>query len=270
MQTMVKLRAYRKIAWMMITIAAAPYLSAGAWAAERVISAPQSIVVFPLDAGAAVTDSRIVSELNAFLKDGLAANPRYRSVTFSERLPAVQRLVLLQSDKKTATQGPFATDAAAIGRAGMLAKAMSADVYVVGSIDRYAFDASVGTADVSGKAKLYDGRTGRFIREVPFQSHAVKPASETGASETKVRSAAVNDAGRKLVKGITGDEYQEPRPVTTTMVAAEKSSKKSSWIPALLLALGVGVLLGGSGGGSSSGGGTTSAAGVDNPPPPPF
>lgn len=257
------------MAWLMITIVAIPYLSAGAMAATRAESVPQSIVVFPLDAGAAVTDSRVVSELNAFLKDGLSANPRYRSVTFSERLPAVQRLVSLQPDKRTATQGPFASDEAAIGRAGMLARAMSADVYVVGSIDRYAFDASVGTADVSGKAKLYDGRTGRFIRDVPFQSHAVKPASETGASETKVRRAAVNDAGRKLVKGITGDEYQEPRPVTTTMVAAEKSSKKSSWIPALLLALGVGVLLGGSGGGSSSGGGgSTSPAATDGDAPP--
>ena len=267
MQTIVKLRAYRYLAWLMISIVATPYLSSGAWAAQRGQSVPQAVVVFPLDSGAAVADSKVVPELSAFLRDGLSVSPRYRVVAFSERLPAVQRLVSLQPDKRTATQGPFATDDAAVGRAVMLAKTMSADVLLVGVVDKYEFNSGAGTADVAGKIRLFDGRTGRSLKEVPFQGHGVKPAGETGVSEARVRNAAVEDAGRNLVKGITGDEYQQPKPIQTTIVKAGKSNR-ASWIPALLISLGVGLLLGGSGG--SSGGGTAPATGgTDNPPPPP-
>ena len=253
----------------MISIVAVPYLSSAAMAAQRGASSPQSIVLFPLDAGAAVTDSKVVPELNAFLRDGLSVSQRYRAVAFSERLPAVQRLVSLQPDKKTATQGPFASDEAAVGRAVMLTKAMSADILVVGSVDRYRFDSGTGTADIAGKAKLFDGRTGRPLREIPFEGHAVRPAGETGVNEAKVRNAAIEDAGRKLIKGITGDEYQAPRPIQTTIVKAQKSSKKL-WIPALLISLGVGLLLSGSrGSDGSGGGGTVPATDGDTPPPPP-
>lgn len=267
MQTMVKLRAYRYLAWLMISIVAVPYLSAGAFAAQRVESVPQSIVVFPLDSGAGVGDSKVVPELNSFLRDGLSVSPRYRTVAFSERLPAVQRLVSLQPDKKTATRGPFAADEAAIGRAVMLAKAMSADILIVGSVDRYVFNGTAGTADVTGKVRLLDGRVGRAIRDIPFEGHAVRAAGDTGVGEAKVRTAAIEDAGRKLIKGITGDEYQAPQPIRTTIVKSEKSSKKS-WIPALMLSLGVGLLLSGSGGGS--GGSGTAPVTDDTPPAPPF
>lgn len=255
----------------MISIVATPYLSAGAMAAQRPESVPQSIVVFPLDTTAAVNDATVVQGLNAFLRDGLSATPRYRTVVFSERLPAVQRLVSLQPDKKNSVQGPFASDEAAVGRAVTLAKAMSADILVVGSIDKYDFDAVIGTADVTGKVQLFDGRSGRLVKEIPYQGHAIRRAGETGVSEAKVRDAAITDAGRKLVKGITGEEYLEPKPapITTTIVRAEKSSKKS-WIPALLLSLGVGLLLGGSGGHGGGGGTAPATDGGDTPPAPPF
>ena len=268
MQTMVRLRAYRYLAWLLISIVAVPYLSAGAMAAQRVEVVPQSMVVFPFDEGTAISDGKVVPGLNAFLGDGLSNSPKYRAVAFSERLPAIQRLVSLQPDKKNSIHGPFAVDEAAVSRAVMLAKPMSADILVVGSVDKYAFNATIGTADISGKVRLLDGKTGRSLREIPFQGHAIRPAGEAGVSEAKVRDAAITNAGRNLVKGITGEEYQELAKPVTTIVKAEKSSKKS-WVPALLISLGIGLLLGGSGGGSDSGGGTAPPTDENPPPPPP-
>lgn len=251
----------------MISIVAVPYLSAGAWAAQREEGALQSIVVFPLDTGAAVNDAKVVSGVNALLRDGLSASSRYRAVAFSERLPAVQRLVSLEPDKKSAVQGPFASDQTAINRAVMLAKAMSADILVVGSVDKYQFSAGIGTADISGRVQLFDGRTGRALKEIPFQGHAIRPAGETGVSEAKIRDAAIDDAGRKLVKAITGEEYQGPR---ITIVKVEKSGKKS-WIPALLISLAAGLLIGvlAAGSGSDSGGTVPASSDTELPPPPP-
>ena len=266
METMVRLGSARRIAWVLVTAMMVPYLSVAAFAAPKPASPARSMVVFPLEGGAGAANSQIANELTGMLSDALSNYPSYRVLVYSERLPAVQRLVTLQPDKKDVTAGPFSTDEAAVGRAVVLGKAMLADVLIVGSIGNYVFDDKAGTADVTMSAEVLDGTSGKSIQEITVTGRGVGRQSRLeGASETSVRRDALKDVVRKAMKAITGEEYLEPKQGPAPVIRSEK--KKSSWIPILLLSLGVGILLGGSG----RGGGTpANTGGTDNPPPPPL
>ncbi len=267
MGMMVRLRALKCLAWLVASITAVPYLSVAALAARRENVPVQSMVLFPMDTDDNVANTQIAADLNAFLGDGFSAQRKYRVVLYSERLPAVQRLVSLQPDKKAITAGPFSTDSVALGRAVALGKVMLADMLVVGSVDRYEFNQDRGTALITVKAQVLDAKTGKPVPpRIVVTGSAVKPADMEGVNQATIRQEAVKDAGRKLIKEITGEEYQAP---ATPVIVTKKKSSKKSWITMLLLSLGVGLLLGGSGGGTSDGG-TAPNGGTEPPPPPPF
>lgn len=262
MQTMVRLRAARYLALLMVSTVAIPYLACGALAARPSESVVQTVVVFPLDDATTAGNPEVVADLDAFLGEGLAVCERYRVVTYSERLPAIQRLVAMQPEKKADTVGPFSTDPVAIRRAAMLGKAMAADLLVVGALNKYAFDEEKATAEVTVGIDVLDGPTGNIIEAIAVTGRANKPAASATATEASIAAEAVNDAGRKIIEEITGEEYRDPGEMRAALHGKKKSKK--SWIPMLLLSIGVGLLLGGSGGG----GGSESTP--DSPPDPPL
>ena len=265
MEVMARLRSAKYTAWLLLSIFVVPYISCGAAAAQRSDATVQTVVLFPLDDLTGNTNSRIAAELDAFLRESLAAYHGYKVVVYSDRLPAVQRLVAMQPDKTSATEGPFSTDSVAISRASMLGQAMSADLVIVGSVKEYAFAAQEGTAKIAAEVEVLQGDTGRSIMTAKVTGQAVKPADAEGVSEARLASEAVRDAGGKIFREITGEEYTEP---AKPKIAGAKEKKRKSWVPMLLLSLGLGLLLGGSGGSTSSSGGS-SASGLDNPPNPP-
>lgn len=267
MEMMVRLRTARRIAWLLASAIAIPYLSIPVMAAPQVATPVRSVVLFPLETAEGIGNAQLGAELNTALKDALSSYQGYRVLVYTDKLPAVQRLVAMQPDKKALTTGPFSEDEAAVSRAVTLGKAMLADLIVVGSADKYVFNDKDGTADLSLSLQVFDGATGKSVQTVAVTGRGVgKPQRMEGVSEAAVMRDAVKDTVRKTMKAITGEEYLEPRQGQAPVIESKKRSK-ASWIPILLLSLGVGVLLGGSGG---HGGTSAPATGdTERPPGPP-
>lgn len=265
MYTMCKFRSARSLAWLLVSIVAMPYLASGAAAATIGGAVTQSVVVFPIDAAEGTAVRQVASDLTEYLGNGLSASSRYQVVSYSDRLPAIQRLVTLQPDKKAASTGPFSVDANSVSNAVMLAKSMSADVLIVGSVNEYKVSENPAAADVKGSVEVIDGKTGKSLRTIALEGHAVNPVGTEGVNEARLRRDAVRDAGNRVIRQMTGMDYQEPVASQIPVVTAKKKSK-TSWIPLLLLSLGAGLLLGNSGGSDNGG---TPDDGFEPPPDPP-
>lgn len=270
MDMMVRLRTARRLAWLLASAISIPSLSVYAMAAPRVAPpAAKSVVVFPMESAESVTNTQVATELDSLLRDALSTYPSYKVVIFNDRLPAVQRLVATQPDKKTLTSGPFTTDRAGVDRAIALGRAMSADLLVIGTVERYVFNDKAGTADITVNVQLIDGTTGKRVTTAPVAGRGVgKTTQMEGVSEAAVRSDAVKDAVRNVMKAVTGTEYNQPVQSSAPVASMGSKKSKSAWVPLLILSLGVGVLLGGSGG--HSGGSPADTGGTENPPPPPL
>lgn len=276
MQLMTWLRAARGIAWFMVSIAMLPYLASGAVAAgEQTVKAHVlTVLLFPLDSSSDKNGPQVASDLSDFIRDGISAGKSFRVIEYSQRLPAVRRLVAMQPDNTGIAMGPFSSNAASISKAVSIGAATSADLVVVGSIDTYTFDAA-GKAEVMATIQVVDGVTGKSIRTTAVTGKAVKSANEP-VDEASLMEAAVKDAGKKIVADITGADYSEvaPPPVTADNNAANTDNtnkKKPSKLPWLLLLAGVGLIAGLSGGhGHSSSGGSSAVSGPDTPPVSPF
>jgi hypothetical protein len=264
------LRRAKWLVWVLVGTTLMPYFATGALAASEARTR-QTLVLFPLAAEGSTIQSEVATELTSFISRGLTSSKQYTVVEYNVRLPVIQRLIQMQPEKRSATIGPFSDDEESVEKAAMLAKSMSADLFIVGSVD-YSFSEKDEVAQVTTSLQLVDAKTGKKIDTIAVTGRATKPSATAAVSEATIASEAVKDAGRKIVKAITGEEYKDSplamQPVTPTI--REKNSKKG-WLPLLLLSLGIGLLLGGgngdNGGGDSSGGST---GGVDVPPPPPF
>lgn len=262
-----RFRAARILAWLLVVLLSIPYLAGGALAAGKSEIYTQTVVTFPLD----VVDNeniKVAEELSMLLNHGLESSPKYIVLPFSNRLPAIQRLVVSQPEKKLSFEGPFFSDQASINRALELARLLSADVAVVGSLDECVWDQAKGQARVTATLEWYDLKTGKKVDTLTATGIRARSAGDSTATQKSITAEAVKELSEKLVSGITGQEY---RAETTSKPAAvaktNGKSKKNSWLPMLLLSLGVGLLLGSGGGG---GGGGSAGGGDELPPPPPF
>ncbi len=272
MRVMVRFRGTRCLTWLMVALFALPYMGSAAAAA----TAPKNIlrqtaVLFPV--GNMVTDSsdtpkaaKAADQLGTLLQKGFSGYPKFITMAYSDRLPSVQRLVSIDPDGKNLTAGPFAGDPDAMKRAVSLSKAISADVAVVGTLDFYRFDPAKGEASITATVQVVDVKYGKSS-DTTVTGRAGKAADAGDATESALVAQAVRDAGKKIMDQITGGQYdasqQDAKPVV--IVPTEKKKSKKSWLPMLLLSLGVGLLMGGGSGDSSSGGG-----GDDLPPGPAF
>ena len=263
MQMMVKLRAARCLAWLLASAIMVPSLVSGAMAEKLSVPSAPTVLVFPLDSPDEKAASQIAADLNGFIREGLVAKGTYRVVEYTDRLPAVKRLVAMQPEKKDKIAGPFSSDSAAISNAVDIGASMSADLLVIGSIDKYSFTED-GKAEVAATVQVIDGKTGKPVRTIAVTGQASKPVGTEVTSEASLAALAMKDVGRKIVSDITGQDYNE----TSTQMAAitQKGTKKKSALPWILLFLGVGLVVGNGGGGSASAG----SGGTDLPPDSPF
>jgi hypothetical protein len=255
MRVMVRLKTARSVAWLMMMVVAVPYLSSAVLAAEGTVSSTQTVLAFPFDSPSGKSGDQAAKELGNLVAQGLMSHPGYSIIQYSQQLPAVKRLMAMQSDKR-ALIGPWSTDTK---KAVTLAKDMSADMLLVGSIDSYTF-AQNGKVEIIASVTVLDAKTGETVRTIALTSKAVaEKAADKSVDEAEVASRAVKDAASKILKDLGAD-----MPVVEMQSNADKSKKKnSSWL-VVLLAVGAGLLLGGGSGGSSDSGG--SGSGLDTPP----
>jgi hypothetical protein len=264
MDSMIRRRVAKYIAWFMGTALVTPYVSSGAVASAtaREPLVTQTVIVFPIDNAAGSAGANVADAMTACIHDGFVAREGYRVIAYSERLPAVQRLAKLDPDKASLIAGPFHTDARGISNAVMLAKPMLADLVVVGSLDRYAVS-DQGVAELGVSVDLIDAETGNTVRSVTATGYSGKILVSAIGQKLSLADQAVADAGGKVVSAITGQNVQTPTATNAPRGTVRHSGKsKQSWLALLLLAIGAGVLIGnGHSSGSSSG---------DVPPGPPF
>ena len=269
MRMMVSFRGARWVAWAMTSLFALPYLGSGALAATSEDIFAQTAVLFPLDNVVedqenALKAGKAAEELSEFLRQGLTSYPKYLVMVYSEHLPSVQRLVAVQPDKKDEASGPFSGDPSAIGKAASIARSMSADLAISGSLDFYKFDTEKAEAEITATVQIVDAKTAKIVGTVTAAGRAARTAGTDRITESKIVSRAVAEAGRKIMTEITGEQYDGTK--VFKVEPTTKKSHKRSWLPLLLLSLGIGLLLGNSGGGDGGGGSTS---GPEAPPPPP-
>ena len=262
---MVRLKSARWVATMLVGIISIPYLGSAAVAAEKISINPiaQTVLLFPFDKAAGAKQA-VATEMDQFLLDGLSANRKFNVVRYSDRLPSVQRAIVMQPEKKSGEEGNFSMDASAISRAVEIGKATSADMIIIGSYDKYQYTRDNGAVEIAATLKLVDTKNGKTIRTISATGRGNKPSPNAPGNEQSIASEAVKDAGRNIIEQITGRPYNDITPRATEQTVIEKKSK-INWLPFLLLSLGVGLALGGSGGGTTGG-----SSGIDNPPAPPY
>lgn len=267
MQTILRLRAARYVAWMLMASVAGPYPAASAPAVARDEASKRTVLLLPQDNAGKARPS-VAAELDRIVKEGLESHAKYRLVIYSEQLPAVQRLVSLQPEKEEAITAHYTTDEGSAARAVSLARSMLADLAVLQSLDDYQFVDQAGRAEIKATALLLDAKTGKELDRIQVTGQAAKSAAAKTLDESSLAMGAAKDAGRKIVSAITGEPYKEAEPARAPIIQSEPKKSKKSWVTMLLLSLGVGLLLGGSGSGDGSSG--SPAASGDDPPAPPF
>lgn len=265
MELMVRLRSFRWLAGVILGIVIVPYLGTVALAAKTTATPARTLILFPLDDNTGVTKPKLVKDLGDALHESLCAFPKYQVVRYDYRLPAIQRFIAMQPDKKVTAEGPFSGNPTAVGRAISFAKLMSADLALVGYIEKYSFSDSQGAVEIIATIHILDVRTGKSLETVPIIGRAARPAGEITGTEDTIAIVAVKDVVRQVVEKLGG-----PSDITATKEQKQEArrSNKKAWVPWLLLSLGVGLMLGG----GSSGNGGAADAGSDVEPcplPPP-
>jgi len=235
---------------------AGPYMCMPAGAKTVATPLQQTMVVFPMDNSAGEAGVQVAEDLTAFIRGGLAAHPTYEVLTYSQRIPTIQRLVKLEPEKNQVLDGPFHTDRTAIANAVALAKAMSAQLIVVGSVDRYVVS-DQGVADLVSTVEVIDVATGKTIRTVVVTGKSGRAPAGSSLAQAPIATQAIADVGAKIVSGIIGSTEPTQQAVNTQT----KKKKNYTWLAAVLLAVGIAVVSGSHGSNSSS------EPGPPNPPP---
>lgn len=259
MQLMSRLRTARFLSLLTATSVLVPYLATGASASvakanKQVVA--RTILVFPFDS-ANGDNAQVASSLGEVIKAGLDASGQYRVIVYSEQLPGVDRLIRLEPEKKSIIAGPFSGDPTAVSNAVAVGKELSAELMMVGSIDKCSVS-DKGVASVMATLQLIDANTGKTVKMA--QATGTSKADSTSPNAAAIQAAG--DAGRKLLEGVVGPEgLKAAMNSGTTNPIQKKKSPKRSWIAAILVGVGIGLLV--SHHDKSSGGNSS-----DFPPPP--
>jgi hypothetical protein len=255
MRNIITSKPVKCLIWVLLFQFVTPYLACGVAYAEEYM--PKTVLFFPLDNNGAKSVPQVVAELSNAVRNGMNSDPRYRVVTYSERLPAIQRIVKLQPDVKAVLEGPYSADSTAISRAAAVGKLMAIDMVAVGSVDKYQVGQD-GQVNITASIMMIDAATGKNLRTIAVSGKGIRPVG-IQVPESAVVADAIKDTSRRIVLEITGNDQG--------LAYASQPSKKSgsSWLLYVLAALGIGMLIGKSGG-SSGGGGDIPDPGVPQPP----
>ncbi|MGQ9580458.1 MAG: hypothetical protein ACUVT8_05875 [Armatimonadota bacterium] len=166
-----------------------------------------TLVVFPFDQGNAAGLPEGFGEVVASdIRTMLAHSAYYSPFLYTSRLAPVQRAKEDNVLKSTDIEPPFAEDRA---KALKLAQLLATDYYLVGEIDSYQFDRTNRIVEITLKADLFDGKTGKLLKTLLITGRT--PESVSGGDEDELRDIAKGVAVTKLIA-----ELSSTPPGTTT------------------------------------------------------
>jgi len=258
------MRIVKSVARFMACALLLPYASCGALAARAPKVETQTLVVFPMDYSANPSSTQVAEELTKAIRKALSSVPKYVVIAYSENLPSVERMVKMEQEKSHILSGPFYSDRKAIGNAVAIGQSMSADLVVVGTVDKYNVSEK-GIAELGATVELVDSHTGKTIRSVVVTGRSGDPSAAQAylSKQSGPESEAVSDTVKKIVSGISGEDAQTAPQQTPPTEQPKKKKSNNLWWGVALLGLAIGLLAGNHGG---SGGGSSSEPGI--PPPP--
>ena len=223
---------------------------AAALAAAKPLPSPQptlTLTVLPFDKVAQEGSSSLGADLATAVKSALEPSGKFYAVGFSERLPSVQRAISEASLTKRDTEGPFSTDKAL---AVKVARAVGADVVVVGSVDQIKIDAANGVAEVAVSAQIIGVESQEVLDTLALTGkNTAKPKEGTG--EADLVSLAAGDAAVKIAAAIAADPKLAQVQAKPSLVPPPASKPKKSGralnylLLAILLVAGVALVGGG-------------------------
>jgi hypothetical protein len=206
----------------------------GLWKPKKSVVKPPryTLVVFPFDQGNTPNLPEGFGEAVASdVQTMLANSDRYSPFLYRSRLAPIQRAKEDNVLKTSDMEPPFAEDRT---KTLKLAQLLAAEYYLVGEIDDYQIDRTNRVAEITLKADLYDGKTGKLIKT--FLVTGRTPESATG-DEDELRDIAKGVAVTKLVaeilasqpgvetKPAAGPSEAPKAPVATSETPAPTESK---------------------------------------------
>jgi hypothetical protein len=166
----------------------------------------QSLVIFPFDQeGIAKAPKSFGSFVASDVRDMLGSDERYQVVLFRTQLTPIVRAsgdgTLKADDLPYGVDSSYnierSTFADSKAKTLRLAQMLCTDYYLVGAVDEMNIQSEKKHADVTLRAELYDGRTGKVIKT--FLVTGQTPESTTTADEDELRDIAKGAAVTKLM-----------------------------------------------------------------------
>ena len=239
-------------AWLMSCALLLPYAATGALAAKEHPIVTKTVVVFPIDNTAAAAAPQIGDRLTAGIARDLGMQAGFQVITFSDRLPSIQRMLKLPDNGMSIT-GPFYTDRKAVANAIEIARTMSADEVLVGVIDKYKVSDD-GAVEIGATVELVDVGSGKTVRTVVVtgrSGQAVAAVQASSSPKATPESQAVSDTAQKVASGISGVQPTQPKTAPASTV---RKNSTTTWVVVGLIAIAIGLVAGHhSGGGGNAG-----------------
>lgn len=154
----------------------------------------QSLLVFPFDQDASVKLPTAYGEdVATSLRDVLIGNRAYTVFVYRDKLSPVKRAKDDNVIKDKDAMSPFAEDAS---KSLKLAQLLATDFYLVGSVDDCQVNTVTKIAQMTLRADLYDGKTGKLVKT--FLITGRTPETAKAVNEDDLRALAAGDAVAKL------------------------------------------------------------------------
>jgi hypothetical protein len=197
----------------------------GLWGSKKKVVKPprHSLVVFPFDQGAA---SKVPEGFGEFIASDartmLAGDDRYLAFMYRDRLAPIERAKADNVLKTDDMKAPFAGDLDK-SKTLKLAQILAADLFLVGEIDDFQVDRTNKVAEMTLKADLYDGKTGKLMKT--FLVTGRTPESMATGEEDELRDVAKGAAVTKLIAEITAPPAEEAKPAPAEASAPAKPAE---------------------------------------------
>lgn len=202
----------------------------GLWKPRKPATKPPryTLVVFPFDQGnAAGLPEGFGEAVASDIRTMLAHSAYYSPFLYTSRLAPVQRAKEDNVLKSTDIEPPFAEDRA---KTLKLAQLLATDYYLVGEIDSYQFDRTNRIAEITLKADLFDGKTGKLLKTLLVTGRTPESAS---GDEDELRDIAKGVAVTKLIAELSSTPPgAAPKPAITPGEATKPAESPTSSPPA--------------------------------------
>lgn len=181
-----------------------------------------SLVVFPFDAGVPGLPEGLGEEVASYLRSTLAGSDRYMVVVFRDRLAPIQRAKDDTTLKTSDWVPPFSEDKE---KPLKLARILAADLFLVGSIEDFQFDAAKKFAQMTLSAAIYDGKSGKLVAQYLVTGSADETAR--AGDESEYRAVAAGKAVEALKERIAAPPAAEQPETAATDAAANPPTRPS-------------------------------------------